>query len=841
MAERDDPPPDPVEPPADAPLDAPVKPEDPIAPPGGPNEPVDGKEGGADDRPADGGNDNAGDGGASSIRVEVHSAHLNADHVKAAGILVEEINLLAGPGIASPVQLSVQHFRALSSDELDPCEAALVFAPESVETLRWRLEEKRILILSGEPESGKGSTALLVGASLLRTLRLAGLLTSQGLDTAVEVDLEKIASDSAYRSRVVIFEDALTGGNPSVRAFLKTVDAGRLATLAGRLRRNGSALVLTVTSHTVADFEKRLAHLGILAPLAPSPPDLLRQAFRRFAESLSPDQTATLADSLKAIEDDLVHERATIPRIARFVQEYLGEFAKGNFTVRQILTRMADPSGWLTTDLAGDPEAQAAALAITVGTAVPPTLGVPWLLFDVLRRRIADVLRAELHLPADEPPPSTMPGRAGALERARAQMVALPSPLPSLARFRDDRTSWRIWQALLGPARELATVLLPLLRELSLEPDPYLRALAASALGRLGQLGPAHLAVPLLEEWTQNEAVPDDALGFFLLGAVASDDRDYRELCLATLRRLAIQDRLAVAQAAISGLRILGRTDPALPIHELCHIARSRLPVQKKRLYLVADEVAVVEDSIRNGVDPRRITRQLQQLRAESQILLAAALVPGERIRLLGALQYSLAGVLFSQGGDPGAALRELTNAMKTEPEKVAPLLVYLCLHRGGLIAVLDRYKWTAAAFGTEPCSRFLLAAARGPEGAEALRCFLETLVRAFMRFPGAFRSVLEHRLLQILRNWSEEGCQVLALRPTLVALLTGLADSPNPDLRQIIDRLLRTDPAFTAKGGRLRALAVDVLDGGRTTPPPAASETRRRLPAWMVKREEEG
>ena len=92
---------------------------------------------------------------------------------------------------------------------------------------------------------------------------------------------------------------------------------------------------------------------------------------------------------------------------------------------------MDDLSQWLTADLADDLEAQGAVLALVLGSAVPPAAGLPYLAFDDLRRRVVEVLRKELRIPADQPSSPRGLGRAF-LDRARAHVVALPSPLPTL-------------------------------------------------------------------------------------------------------------------------------------------------------------------------------------------------------------------------------------------------------------------------------------------------------------------------------------------------------------------------------------------------------------------------
>ena len=134
-----------------------------------------------------------------------------------------------------------------------------------------------------------------------------------------------------------------------------------------------------------------------------------------------------MATFLADHEADLARELRTVPRVARFVQEYLAEVVEGNLSIRQALGRMDDLSHWLTADLGGDLDAQAAVLAIVLGSAVPPAAGVPWLAFDDLRRRITELLRKESRLPEDQP--SSPPGLGrDFLLRARAHVAAMPSP-----------------------------------------------------------------------------------------------------------------------------------------------------------------------------------------------------------------------------------------------------------------------------------------------------------------------------------------------------------------------------------------------------------------------------
>ena len=586
------------------------------------------------------------------INIQFSSGIVNSDQLEIAGqVFNQQFNFTAGA--TEPVPLSALHFKARTVEELELCEKELVFDPGEIGELRSAFEETRVLILAGEPEGGKGSLGLLLSSHMTRTLRWEGLMTCQGLGSGVRVDLEKVAEDKAFSHRVVMFEDALTGESSDLKAFLRTIDPLRLTALRERLRKNSAALLLTAASSSLAETGRRLESLGILRPVAPPAPDLLVRALRHFAARLPRNGSGNeaMASFLDAHGTDLAKELRTIPRVARFAQEYLVEVAEGNLSIRQALGRMDDLSHWLTADLEGDLDAQAAVLAIVLGSAVPPAAGVPWLAFDDLRRGITELLRKELRIPEDRP--SSPPGLGrDFLNRARAHVAAMPAPLPDLVRFRDERYPERLWQALLGPARDLATLMIPRLRELALGSAPVSREIAASALGRLGQIGPTDLAVSLLRDWVCTPS-REALVGCFLQGSSGGGDAAYKSLCLTTIRDLALGGGAGAVEAAVRSLGDLGLPDPAVPVRELCVIARERLPIQLDLLREVAEEVTAKEEEIRRKADPREVTSAVQALHTEGHRLLAAALAPKERIRLLGAVQYALAGVLFSHRGDP--------------------------------------------------------------------------------------------------------------------------------------------------------------------------------------------
>jgi HEAT repeat protein len=733
------------------------------------------------------------------------------------------------------VHLSRQHFRSWSQEDLGRCEAELIIDESTVERLGVILEENRLLVLHGEPEVGKGMTTLLVAARLRQRQLLKGVLSCQSPDSGILVDLDEIASSAGFRNQLILLEDAIAGENSDLLRFLGAEDSLRIGALRERLRGNGAFLVLTAASGSLAAMEKRLSGLKILVRVEPPPTEILRAALGLLATRLpnSAAEAETLDAFLAAHGEGVAQELGTVPRIARFVQEYLSDVVTQKLPLKQALDRLDNLAPWLLSDLAGNLEARGAVLALVVGSAVPPANAVPWFPFDRLRRALFGILRRDFLSAGESEPVNESPRY---LERARAHAVAMPAPLSDMVRFRDDRYPVRLWRILLGPGREISTLLLPLLRKLTLDSDPYLRSSAARALGRIGQIGPMDVASPAIEAWAAGDAASSDLLGWFLQGAMASEDPAYRDFCLSSLRRLTSGREAAATLGAVRGLRMLGRPDPTLPLRELRRVALARLPIQTERLRDLEREVGRVEGAIRGGRDPRNVTHRLGKLHAHTEILLAAKLVPEPELPLLAGLQHSLAGVLFSQGGDPGPVLAQLSLWMIEEREQLSPLLAFLFLHRQGLFDLLDRHKWFPGSFTSEACSRFLLSGRQGQADRGALLQFVERIAGGIPIFPGIFSHLLTTRLLQVLRRWAKEGCAVPGLRPVVLCLLAHLLEVDDAMLRGVLFQFLKTDPDFCVNGSRLRALAIEALTGAEATLSVTRVVRPVRAPNWFKK-----
>jgi hypothetical protein len=449
-----------------------------------------------------------------------------------------------GRETSRPQELSPGHFQVWDRQQLEDFAGEAVYDDEEVDRLEKALGERRLLVITGEEEVGKGAIALLLASRLGSRGDGACIqvLFSPGLADDVAVSLDRLSEiGGRCAGRLLIFRDAFVSQNEGLLRIPQELDPSQLGRLQQRLAASGTLLVLTSDRARLpgTDAEPRLRGLGILEEVkGPGREHLLRDLHRR-AERLGLDQGGR--DKVIRVMDEhdqrIVDELRTVPRIDRFVRFYLMEVAEANLSLEEALARTRNRETWLLSELSGDPDAWAFALALVLAQPLPSPDGVPWYPFYLLWREIAGHLRRELRL-AREPREagSLIVGRE-LLDRVRARVRRVP-PGADTVQFQSSVDPAALWEALLGPGRSLVSSLAPLLQRLAENGDFAVREAAARALGRIGRVDPVNLVFPLIHSWSKPSATNTHsaALGRMLQGIFGGRDVEYRELCLRQLR-----------------------------------------------------------------------------------------------------------------------------------------------------------------------------------------------------------------------------------------------------------------------------------------------------------------
>lgn len=687
-------------------------------------------------------------------------------------------------------QISDRSFPAIDAKQLELKSAGTLVDAATAAVSEAALGSKRLLVVSGEPRLGKSSFALVLADRLLGCAEgvTEACVCTQRLERDLRVPLADLASqEGCLAGRVVIFRDALACENAELLALFRGLDELSLGILTRKLADARAFVIFTTASLHLDD---RLAHhlkaLGILTTLVPPAPERLADLLLRRATELSwllalpAEEAAQAHDFLSAHAGVIVAALRTPPRLEDFLRERLQRVLRHELPLDEALARGDDLAPWLLGELPDSFDAWCYVLALILGGASPLFSTVPWLTFERLRRQLGRWLSRELGSTDAERPASALCGDEALLARATAQIQPLGADDCIAIRFEDPTRAAHLWKALLSAGRHLLAVLLPFLSEILDSGDPGLTAVAARALGRIGELDRHSVFNTYLEQQLASGQLRRCvAAGQLLQGALGSSDSAYRAASGDLLERHACGADSTRAVMAILASFELAEVDLALVLRMLRAALEAWLVECLDDLGTFAARLAAVERYFRlqealhwGGEEPRH----LQDL----TMYLVPALFTESQFEIFRALKVTLSRLCAS----PACA------------KVLADLAAWVGdggkHHRGALTALLflDFFGIAEGVDGSEPLARRREAGAPPPPlGAELLawlmpdgssRCavlakFFDGMHQQIGQYPAQLHHALRQRWVAVLKGWAGLAAAGDPARPLVVELLSRL------------------------------------------------------------------
>lgn len=577
------------------------------------------------------------------------------------GDVQAQTQINVGTYIKNPTPIRVK-FSIESANEVPPERAKIIqefFIGDKhlIEGVLAHLQKHHILLLTGDPGCGTLTTAIYLGTRLAERTLVAGPLGPR-----VEIDLREIG----LARQTMIFADGFR--NHDLLGFFSRNDTGEWEQLTKELRENEAYLIFTAEPDAVTRFHAVRYDVPRLTPAQVGDGLDLRMQWLERQGLLTPEHIGQLTENRVRLLDNL----KTLPRVARF----LDQFADGDADLDAALQRFHDIPFWFSKHLAADLDAWCFALTLALAHVVRNGSGVGWYEFERIRRAVAEQIQSGA---------KTSPSLSdeSLLRRARAEVSREPSRLGDAVRFIDRSYAPAIWQTLATNHRRVLTALIPALRTIAEDergPGSYaVRSLAAQMLGRIGELDPFSISIPLIQHWAGAQR---PLVGRLLQGMRTSSNRAYQQAAIGVIDSLTADsgddakthDGLLTA---ISAYSLLGEQDLESAMERLGAIAAQKLAPVMANLHEIEQLMEQVDKHLCGAESPQAAEGLLQE---RFQLGDIAERLSAQQAALLRPVEQAV--VYLCLTADPVEVLHEMRKWI-AQGARTAAMVVLLFLHEG--------------------------------------------------------------------------------------------------------------------------------------------------------------
>lgn len=713
-----------------------------------------------------------------------------------------------------------------SETELDVAETH-VADPDFLRDSYATLCEKHLLVLTGEPETGKTTTALYLSHQLRKVFdQFNGAYLVRPLDRYVKINFhEIIGRRDEYGSRLLIFKDAFSGGNRDVLEFFTQTGKPLLGSIIEKLQRNHLFLVFTADTETVKACQRQLSSLNVERCIPHPGEELLLSGLDGKLRQVAAMQGWQSEEAVREIEKRLPAERReevvrslrTMPRISYLVEYYFLKLGD-ELDLKEAISRVDSLQDWFLNDLTDNFDVWCFALTLCLCHCKDKASVVPWFDFEFFRESISTYLRRKLRIGWAEQLKQGIQDVVSEnmlLERCRADIYKDHVTGVDAVKFNNEQHHEMLWDILLKSNRRVLALLVPHLKELAQLRDPRRRALAAAMLGRIGEIDPVEVTFSSMNEWIHSRSFIQMAtVGYLFDGIWASRNSRYRDDCLKYLNGLALEEDKPEVWTAIAAYKQLGAYDLRLAMNKFKEIAERKFAVTMEDAQTVERMLRRMEQALENNSFDENEAMELTHV--HDLLRKIAREVFSKDSAILLAIQYAIVVLCFT--GDPIQVFDELQKWALADRKSLGALVALIFLEYNGIATALESRSvemQVTAPDGSERihyCNQMVLAIAASEDSVRRTARFLETVYDSFTSFfPRRSCNYFQKSFIFHLKNWIDNALPVAQLHGGMVQLFERLLKSSNQNLRELLSGLLNYDPDFIYEESKYYLFKRDV------------------------------
>ncbi|HEY6803619.1 MAG TPA: hypothetical protein VI306_08575 [Pyrinomonadaceae bacterium] len=775
-----------------------------------------------------------------------------------------------GPAFSTVVirTFSLRDIPSITAEKQHETADLFVGDPAEIERLQSLLISKRLLILAGDSELGKTTTAIYLAEKLTakvetprdtqdrKELALETFLVSP-LDRYDKINLQKLSDTDDVSNRFIILKNAFARSNHDLRTFFCQLNEYSLDQFTSKLKESGLYLVLTTsTSNSTSNLSAYAATNLQCEVKAPSDEMLFEALERRLVylgTHASPDPERLALLNEQAAQSTLVKQLKTMPRLVRFVDLYLRNDSPIAIEtdLTEAIRQQEDLSHWFHNEMTADFDLWCFALALGLTNCAADPRGVPWIDFEFIHHNVFQYLSRDQHLfsrrkeNAEVQLPETPLNLTDKvyLTQSRTEITKDPNSLADMISFCDENYSHKLWNVMFTDHRRILTKLLPRLQELAEDnrKNSGQRELCARIIGRLGEIDPERVTMAIMKRWVSSREVAHRAnVGALYQGILASNNERYKsfflevlQLLTTSIKRPKTDDKDHEAEETereeAKKQREEQKENILTAIAIYSRIGSSDLTLAMKGLKLIAND--------RLGpfiTDVQRIGRLLERTKVAfakqtsdddafelficSEILndLAQRLYNQEASTFLG-IQYGIYSLCLNH--NLLEVFKELRKWIESSNQSVGVLVALLFLINDGVASKLEGLSVevvdTTELEGNRRCNPIVGAITARPDAVVEMARFLVTIYEAFsvtFFLPKQVQDDFRKSYLAHLTTWVDNALPIAPCREAMESLFRELMQIRGRILDKPIDKLLASSAFLKNRSEEKRAFVNAVL-----------------------------
>ncbi|MCP4146305.1 MAG: hypothetical protein GY757_01015 [bacterium] len=644
-------------------------------------------------------------------------------------------------------QFSIKNAIPLKKE--DTHEETFVFPGNTSRDLATQLETKRLLLLTGDPGTGKNATAKYLAAQMMNKnpeqLRIK-MVTPLARNTVI--DLMELTRSEAFNGSIILFKDAFARKNQYITDFFMSLTPEQSAFATQRLTQGNAYMIFTADTGTFDAPE--LEKTGLPHHISPVSPEQLEKGFQLkldFFCSQEPKRANVTRIFTKKKRAQIIDTLGTMSKITFFIENYLDKILSEEIEIGAAVEEARDYGKkikkWLLNELGGEQgDFEAWTFAICLALFNNST----YVDFNRLHEGITRLLLKTFRPPGFNEDFFFSQSENKLLEKCHAHITKDMISGDHVVEFRDPSYRETYLSLLLENNRKVMFTLLPYLEEYVLsQHDHDQRRRAAYSIARIGQLGPGSVTLPLIKKWaTMKKGVHRTNVGYLFEGIIAGQDDAYRKYCLRYLKEMALSSDFDEQWTAIAAYKQIGIRDLAFAMTELRKIQETVNRRKKNDESLLE---TIYENT--NLLSEIAVVKNLDKIYKKTDTLLST-------------IRYSIIALAILT--DPIDVLAQLNKWIHKGNNNTKITVVLFTLGLNGLLRELENREvvYLSGEDGDNPeeyrSNILLFTLASGGSAVNTLARFLRNLyTKCFTQYPLEVENALKSVLFNHLRKWTIE------------------------------------------------------------------------------------